>query len=210
MTPVVRLDPSGPPVLTYRPPHMDEVVWWQRTIHAEVARKFGAPFDGWRWPRYAGLCLNVPRANPVSSEMARRMNFTYHGVGVFHRDEPTQPLALAIYLPNTKNLRPGGPGILYLEWLSARPAGTHGYGKTVGFGRYLMDWLILQSLEAGLDGRLSLHAATEGLRPVYEGWGFERIGEAVPLIRNRRNNGLFYELQPQAALAFRQRLDHLR
>lgn len=207
-------------MVNYRPPFMDEVGWWQSTVHPEIVRRFGAPFDGWRWPRLAGLCMNIPRARgwrqsvhrvrQLMSPWAQAANFAYQGVGMFHREEPAQPLALAIFMAATRNLRPNGPDILYLEWFSARPSGTHGYLNTVGFGQYLMDWLTLQSLMAGLDGRMSLHAATEGLCRVYEGWGFERIGDDVPIIRNRRNNGLFYELQPKAALAFRRRFDHLR
>jgi hypothetical protein len=199
---------------------MDEVAWWQRVVHAEIAAKFGPPFEDWRWPLYAGLCMNIPRVTgwrhvahrlgQSLSPWARAANFAYRGIGLFHSDNPAEPLAIAIYLPATKNLRLDGPGILYLEWFSAQSVGMHGHENTVGFGQYLMDWLILQSMEAGLEGRISLHAASEGLCRVYELWGFEPVGTDVPLIRNRRNNGLFYELRPNAAFAFRERLDHLR
>lgn len=86
----------------------------------------------------------------------------------------------------------------------------HGLGDTPRLGELLMDWLILQSLNAGLRGRLALHAASAGLGTRYEAWGFSRLGAEERLIPNRRNNGLFHELPPEAALAFRARFHHLR
>ena len=121
-----------------------------------------------------------------------------------------EPLAVAIYLLDTTGLRPSDPRTLYLEFFMAQPSNIHGYQKSPKFGQYLMDMLIIQSREAGLDGRVTLHAASEGLRKVYEAWGFTGIHANDPLIRFRRNNGLFYELLPSAALAFNQRFDHLR
>ncbi len=207
-------------MLRYRPPAFAEVQWWQEAVQVRAAERFPEACANWNWPALAGLCADTARASGgfgpaerlyrVAAVFTRTARFDWHIVAVFHDEKPKQPLALAIYLPRTKGLRPGDPQTLYLEWFMAQPKDMHGYGDQARFGQYLLDWLILRSRQYGLDGRVALHAASESLRRVYEASGFLRIDQNERLIRNRRNNGLFYELPPTGALAFNASLDHLR
>lgn len=218
--PAVRLVRDGPPVLSYRPPTFAEVRWFQEAVQARAAQRFPEVCANWNWPALAGLCVDTGRTpsgvSPaervyrLASIFTRKARFDWHIIAAFHNEKPRQPLALAIYLPRTKGLRPADPQTLYLEWFMAQPRDMHGYGQQARFGQYLMDWLILRSHRHGLDGRVSLHAASESLRRVYESSGFRRIDPNERLIRNRRNNCLFYELPPDNALALNAALDHLR
>jgi hypothetical protein len=63
-----------------------------------------------------------------------------------------------MYLLDTSGLRPSDPRTLYLEFIMAQPPELHTYGQTAKFGQYLMDWLIIQSREAGYISRLGAGA----------------------------------------------------
>ena len=208
---------------------MREFVWWQTSIHPSVAERYKTdeedPFTDWRWPRYASRCgPNVSADRPIGwlgrfrslleRPFLRRGRFDYRAVGVYHAEEPTEPLAIAIYLPNTSNARETGQPALYLEWAMARLDEQHRHRKSARFGQYLMDWLINRSRQDGLDGRVQLHAVTRSLAPTYLRWGFEAIEQDARLIRFRQlhsgNDGLFHELLPPGALEFNRRFDQYR
>ncbi len=95
-----------------------------------------------------------------------------------------------------------------VAWMRDRFALSH----RPALGRVLIDLSVVLSANAGQGGRMGLHAATRGGRPLlslYRACGLTALPRAAklpPQVR-RRNDGRFFYADPQVAERLMQRLD---
>ncbi len=171
-----------------------DAVWWDARLGPTHAQMTDRADRFWSWSVLLPLCHLVQRAKRRYCRplviWARSDNGRFMRVG------------LSIMVEAYPHLDADHPGESHFLWfMSAADPGVltteFGMSQPPALGRLLLDNAIVLSQNAGLGGRIGLHAATAGgagLLTVYDRCGLLRLPAAKPLppaIR-RANDGRFF------------------
>ncbi len=172
-----------------------DAFWWDARLGPTHAQRAGRADRYWSWSVLLPLCHLVQRAKrrycrPLVS-WARTDNGRFMRVG------------LSILIESYPHLDSDQPGESHFLWFmsAADPEvliGQFGMSQPPALGRLLLDNAIVLSQNAGLGGRIGLHAATaggEGLLTLYRRCGLLRLPATKPLpppIRRANDGRYFY------------------
>jgi hypothetical protein len=171
-----------------------DAAWWDARLGPKHARTRSRADRLWAWSVLLPLCHLVQLAKRrhcrplVIWARADNARFVRVGMSIFIEHYP--------YLDATRDLDS------YFVWFmsAADPAllaADFGMSQPPALGRVLLDNAIVLSQNAGLQGRIGLHAAAAGgktLLSLYEACGLANLARSAPLRVEikRRNDGRFF------------------
>jgi hypothetical protein len=189
-----------------------DAAWWDARLGAKHARIRSRADRYWAWSVLLPLCHLVQLAKRrhcrplVVWARADNGRFVRVGMSIFIEHYP--------YLDATREVDS------YFVWFmsAADPvplASEFGMSRPPSLGRVLLDNAIVLSQNAGLHGRIGLHAAAAGGRPLlrlYEACGLTNLAPTAPLRVEikRRNDGRFFLADESRAEAMAALLDPRR
>jgi hypothetical protein len=128
------------------------------------------------------------------------------------------PLAMVVLLENERWIADPAMPAVYVWYLTGAPAiATSGHGQPRLLTSAALDIAVTVSLNSRALGRLWLHAAPEGgtrLLDWYRNRGLEPVPASAtlpqPRVGRRRNDSRYFQMKPEAAVAFSMDLDAFR
>lgn len=192
----------------------EDMVLWQRKIQKPFIAPLGGIGSNWDWPALFVACTLTEAA------MGRQaISLQIRGEGPNGR---AIPVAQAIY--SRPYAYPGNPGesCVFVWFIASTPeAALKSFGISHKFATMapLLDTAIQLSLDAGLDGRIGLHAAlgatrkeSDALVDRYLRQGLSRRTQGKGFFRApfRREDGRLFYFNPAAARLYAAAQDDLR
>jgi hypothetical protein len=189
-----------------------DALWWDTNLGPRHARIATRADRKWRWS------VLLPMSHLV--QLAKRRFCRPLVIWAKADNGQFMRAGMSILIEQYPHLDVRTPGDSYFVWfISAADSDVlsahFGVSDPPALGRVLLDNAIVLSQNAGLSGRMGMHAAVAGgpdLLTVYSKCGLLRLPEAAPLPKSirRKNDGRFFYADEPVANALTALLDYAR
>jgi len=186
-----------------------DAAWWDARMGPHHVRKPKRADRYWTWSVLLIACHLV--------QLARKRHLRPLVVWARADNGRYLRVAMSIIIENYPHLEAGPPAEGHFLWfLCAADKGVlarhFGFANPPSLGRVLLDNAMVLSENAGLSGRIGLHAARAGgaaLLAFYRDSGLRRLpaGATLPRAIKRRNDGRFFYADETTAGALMSKLD---